>query len=252
MYSKTQSSKLFALHYGRDYLIERNTIATEDGNIVYNGVASSENIGAYPFSEGFWAVRNNIVHPMKAGDSYPIVISGAENNTYCPLVWPATWANPTAVDFSFGVWTQGLNTQGPCTLPNNGPNFPSSTLVAANRAAVTDGSFRPTATYAGMGADIDLVDAATAGVEAGTPNPFLDVKIRSAVVGSTTASIYYTSLTTSACTVVVTGPGGSSVTESGVGRDREASATGLTTKSQYTASVTCGSGPTISREFVTL
>jgi hypothetical protein len=252
MYSKTQSARLFALHSGRDYFIQRNTIATETDTILNNGFIATESMGFFPFSNGNWAVRNNIIHPMKSSESYPINVDGASNNTYCPLIWPATWTGPTHAEFSVGVWTQALESQGPCSLGNFGPWFPSSTLTAANRAAVTDGSYRPTATYAGMGADIDLVNAATNGVEAGTPNPFLDVKIRSAVVASTTASIYYTSLDTSACTVVVTGPGGSSVSETGVGRDRVASVTGLTTKSQYTASLTCGSGPTISREFITL
>lgn len=258
------SPRGIGIHGVVDMRFENNTVqshpqtALRSVMLLQTGRGTFDYPATQPYASGYFSLSKNILGPKRNWPATPAYLpldswsSYTFNDGYCTIDDPSLFTRPTAIDISIGVHVGSGITQGPCPSPSSSsPTFPSSVQIAASQADVLNPDFTAKAPYEGMGANIPLVNAATAGAESGTPNPFLAMQIRSASATSpTTARIIYTSVTAGACTVVVTGPGGSSVTESGTGRDREAIATGLTTKSRYTATVTCSGYPSISKEFI--
>lgn len=99
-----------------------------------------------------------------------------------------------------------------------------------------------------MGADITLINQATAGAVSGTLNPWLAMQLKPpTVIGATTATIPYTAPTTGVCIVTVYSnealtSSAFTVTDSGGNPARSAAVTGLTTKTMYWPTISCVSG----------
>jgi hypothetical protein len=96
------------------------------------------------------------------------------------------------------------------------------------------------------GADIDMVEWATAGAVAGTWPVYLDMKIRSMDTTTTTMTMHYTAPSTGACTVTVSetaafGVDLGSDTHTRRGRAGKVIVTGLTAGTNYAARLTCDS-----------
>jgi hypothetical protein len=105
------------------------------------------------------------------------------------------------------------------------------------------------------GADIDQVNWSTAQALTGSPNPFLDFKVRSLLRAQTSASIAYTAYDTAACIITVsTRPdlvtAAFTGTDSSGDRDRTISITGLSAGTRYFYSLACD-GYTRSGQFLT-
>lgn len=249
----TNGSRLIRVGMVQDYIFEKNTIRTDPDNRVWNifdfpqGDPTSL---AFQVPGGVVAIRNNIVEDSSTVESYRFPLYGS----HCVMGHPSMHRGITQMDFSVGVAVWGTLTSGTCaSATSSSPTLGTGAVFATGRTTVTNTDGTQKAGFESHGADIALVNASTSGAVSGAQNPFLDVDIKAIVpTGTTSAEVRYIAATPSACTVVVTGPGGSSVTETGVGRDRVATATGLTTKSRYSASVQCGSYPAISKDFVTL
>jgi hypothetical protein len=237
----------------QDYIFEKNTIRTDPANRIWNLFDFTQGDPTtlpYLVPGGVVAIRNNIMEDASSVESYRFPNYGS----HCVMGHPSMHRLPAQLDFSVGVAVWGTQSSGTCASATaSSPMLGPGATFATGRSTVTNLDGTQRAGFEQHGADIALVNASTSGAVAGAQNPYLDLQIRAIVPTSTTsADIRYTAVTPGACTVVVAGAGGSSVTETGVGRDRVATATGLTTKSRYSASVTCGGFPAISKEFITL
>lgn len=248
----TNGSRLLRVGMVQDYVFERNTIRTDPDNRIWNLFDFSQGDPtslAYQVPGGVVAIRQNIMEDSSPVESYRIPLYGS----HCVFGHPSMHRGITQMDFSVGVAVWGTQTSGSCAAAtSSSPLLGAGAVYATGRGTVTNVDGTQKAGFEAYGADIALVNASTAAAVDGASNPFLDMAVQSVVAASTSADIRYTAAQPGACAVVVTGPGGSSVVESGVGRDRIASASGLTSKSVYQASVQCGSYPAIVRQFVTL
>lgn len=132
--------------------------------------------------------------------------------------------------------------------------WPTGTLSPANSAAAVDGSFKVKAPYRNTatdgtdsGANIDVVNWATAGAVSGAANPYLDFRVRSFIPTAGGAVVYFTALGTADCTFTVSlsltfsSPVGSTVFVRN-GRDGKGTITGLSNDTGYWLKVTCPSG----------
>jgi hypothetical protein len=94
------------------------------------------------------------------------------------------------------------------------------------------------------GADIDMVEWATAGAVGGSYPAYLDMRVRSIAPGSTTVTIHYTAPTTAACTAVISNSPTFSQdigtdTHSRVGKDGKVVVTGLDPFTNYNVRLRC-------------
>jgi hypothetical protein len=130
----------------------------------------------------------------------------------------------------------------------------SGAIVHSNWTEVVDrGTYKVKTAYQGTGSDgrdpganIDLVNWATAGAATGEANPFLDMQIRSILATSTAATLYLTAPSSQACDVELSrnnlfDPLTGSVEYLQTGKDVRANVSGLTPGIYYYVRARCDS-----------
>ncbi|HEY6346510.1 MAG TPA: hypothetical protein VIY49_33885 [Bryobacteraceae bacterium] len=95
------------------------------------------------------------------------------------------------------------------------------------------------------GADIPVVNWSTQGAVSGSPNPYLDFRVRSLSVTGSTAMYYYTAPDTGTCTLSVANNSGYNSpvynsSDSGGNPDRSVAVTGLSPNTRYWYKLVCG------------
>jgi hypothetical protein len=197
--------------------------------------------------------------------------------TYCPNGYLANGFNPYALYYQMPTSNFSgdivITNQSPC-VPNgdsgncgeyqfatapavpsppinlcNGCQFPTS-LSSVFQSYPTN--LAVSSTYQGTGylgtdpgADIPVVNWSTQGAVSGAPNPYLDFRVRSLSVSSTTATYYYTAPDTGACALSVANNSGYnspvySSSDSGGNPDRSVTVTGLSPNTRYWYKLVCG------------
>jgi hypothetical protein len=143
---------------------------------------------------------------------------------------------------------------GPVVCVNGSDLWPTGNRAAASGGTVvneTTPTYKVLAPYQGSatdgrdpGANIDLVNWATAGALNGAANPFLNMQIRSSRANSTGATIRFTAPSANACTLEVSPnqnyspPAGTSILTQ-TGQDVTAQVSGLAANTQYFSRTTC-------------
>jgi hypothetical protein len=143
---------------------------------------------------------------------------------------------------------------GPVQCVNGSDLWPTGNRSAANGGTVvneTTPTYKVLSAYQGSasdgrdpGANVDLVNWATAGALSGALNPFLNMQIRSTVAQSTSATIYFTAPSVNACTVeaspnrnYIPAAGTAALTQTG--QDVKGQVSGLTANTYYFFRTTC-------------
>lgn len=244
------SARFFMMHRSADIVYRHNTLHHYPGEGSY-GVIGSNN-DANPSFGGFNFIGDNVFDVSFSG--YVYLFGGGSHCFWRNILPVAGGANDMRKNAFINSGSLGDNCTG-----GNGPVFPSDTVQAA---ALTDllvdpagGNFRvkPTATAArgtatdglDLGANIDLVEWATAGSVNGQANPFLRFLVRGQTTTATGATLWITAPTAEACTVTASlnqslTPVAGSVTITRTGQSVRALLTGLLNDRRYYYRVNCG------------
>lgn len=199
---------------------------------------------------GFYGMRADPHDAADAGicNYFQLLASGASYTlggfliTYADHSWPsstpiATPPPPLVPGCStFALWPTGTLTpvNGAAAVDESTPTYK---VKAPFQNSATDGT--------DSGANIDMVNWATAGTSSGAPNPYLDFQIRGQkpITGGTI--VYASALDNTACTAVASASLTFSSPTSGsvgqIGRDLIITFTGLTNDHGYYTKITCNS-----------
>jgi hypothetical protein len=245
------SARFFMTHTDEGIVFRHNTLYNYQGHGSYALIGSNNDIN--PSLSGFNFIGDNIFDSTFSG--YVYLMSGGGGHCF--------WRNVTtgfggASDMRKNVFTN-FGSLGDTCNGGNGPVFPADTLLIS---AITDvledpagGNFRVKTTTAAargtatdgldLGADIDLLDWATAGSVNGQDNPFLQFRIRGQRATSTTATLWISAPGTQSCTVTASPnqsftPVEGSATVVRTGRSVRADLAGLSTDRLYYYRVNCG------------
>lgn len=155
-------------------------------------------------------------------------------NPSSPYIATGNYSIGCSTSYSWPTGTQIPAANGGLVVDESAPTWK---VIAPYQGTATDGT--------DPGANIDLVNWATADAIDGLYNPYLDFTIRSVQPTAGGAKVYYSALDATACTTTVSlsltfsSPAGSS-SISQTGRDGLATLSGLSNDTGYYLKITCG------------
>lgn len=207
------------------------TSALSPAYVTFGAPSPWNNLQFNPYALYYTAPTSNFSGDIIITNQFPCVPNGDSGNCgqYQFSSAPAVPSPP--INLCNGC-------QFPTSMPSVFQSYPTNLAVSS--------TYQGTG-YLGTdpGADIPVVTWSTQGAVSGAPNPYLDFRVRSLSVTSTTATYYYTAPDTGACTLNVannsayTSPAYSS-SDSGGNPDRSVTVTGLSPNTRYWYKLVCG------------
>lgn len=244
------TARFLMTHLMSDFVYRHNTLYHYPGAGSYTLIGNNND--ANPSLSGFNFLGDNIFDATFSG--YVYLFGGSSHCFWRNVITLAGAAS----DMRKNVFTNPGSLGDNC-IGGSGPVFPADTVQVA---AITDvlenpagGNYRVKSTAAAargtatdgrdLGADIDLVEWATAGSVSGQNNPFLEFQVRGQTATATAATIWFTAPTAASCMLTASlnpslAPPAGSVSISRTGKSVRAVVSGLLNDRRYYYRASCG------------